>query len=371
MRWSRGVLLAGAFGAMSSARAQTWSLSAKPVLTIGSEAAAPEYQFNQVSHVRRLTDGRILVTMGPDIRYFDAGGKYAAKAGGRGQGPGEFQFIQDLLVLPGDTLLVLNFRNKVWLTSDGRFIRQELIQLGPLSEGGWFSEGAVLLPNGNLLAPQYRNEAIEPPPAGLHRPKLRYSILDLRSGAVTPLVTAGGLRQVSSRGGGGGVQPFSPHAQAAIGADRVYVGDNDAMFITQFTLDGIRQRDITINDRPVRLTQKMLDDYKNATIDMIGVDVARRERFERSWSEVPKPDRLPFWGSAIVDRSGNLWVSPAYGMPGLPTEWMIFDRMGRRTATLRMPARFTPKDIGTDFVLGVMRDEFGVETIRMYTLNRQ
>jgi hypothetical protein len=357
--------------AATHASAQTWSLAPRPTLSIGSEDTGPEYLFNRVEQVRQLGNGRILVTMGPDIRYFDAAGKYVGKAGGRGQGPGEFQYIQDLITLPGDTLLVLNFRNKVWLTADGKYIRQELVKVDPLMEGGWFSEGAFLLPNGNLLAHQYAQEQPGSVPTGLHRPVLRFTILDLRANAITPLITAGGLRQITDGRGGGGVQAFSPHAQNAIGADRIYVGDNDTTFISAFTLDGKPQGTITVAEKAVPVTAQALDAYRKATLDAIGNNAQRRAQFERGSNEVPKPKRFPYWGTALVDKAGNLWVSAPMTGYSSPLEWSVFNRAGRRIASITMPAGFTPKDIGADYVLGVARDDNGVESVRKYSLAKR
>ena len=202
--------------ALSPLRAQTWSISSQPLVSIGEVEGAPEYLLNRVAHARRLSDGRILVTMGPDIRFYDRQGKYLSKAGGRG--PGEFQYIQDVLVLPGDTLLMLNFRDKVWLTSEGKYVRQERMTLEPLALDGWFSEGATLLPNGNLLATQYARETPGAAPSKeLHRPRLRYSILSLATGKIQPLVEAGGLRQMRVGERGSTVQPFTPRARYANG----------------------------------------------------------------------------------------------------------------------------------------------------------
>jgi hypothetical protein len=345
----------------------TWSLAPQPAVVIGSNDRAPEYQFNLISHVRRLSDGRILVTMGPDIRYYDAQGRYVAKAGGRGNGPGEFQYIQALHLLPGDTMLVLSFRNRVWLTADGRYIRHDVIALDGLNGNGWFSEGGVLLPDGNLLAPLYRQE---PPSTArrtdLHRPDLRYAVYNIGTRGLTPLIDAGGIRQTAE-----GTQPFSPHAQHAIGTDRIYVGDNDTTFVHVFTLDGKPVTTFTVADKAIPVTARDLDDYHERAIEFAGNDPQRKARFEQQWNAVPKPKRFPYWGTMLVDREDNLWVSPPVGAVGVANEWIVFDRSGRRIARVRLPQLFTPHEIASDFVLGVQRDDLGVERIHLYALRRK
>lgn len=351
--------------------AQTWTLSERPIVTIGQVEGAPEYQFNQIANLRRLSDGRILVTMGPDLRFYDAQGKYLNKAGGRGRGPGEFQYVQDLHVLRGDTLLALNFRHKVWLTPQGVFVRQEQMTMDGLNRDGWFSEGASLLPNGHLLAMQYEQEKPnDPRMQQLHRPVLRYSLFDPSANVVTPLIVSGGLRQITIPGGrGGGVQAFTPHAQHAIGSDRVFVGDNDTTFIRSFTLDGRPLHTIKVANGAVRVTDADLNAARQRTLARIGDNQQRRAEYERSWADVPKPTRFPYWGTAMVDKVGNLWISDYATPRSGPRGWNVFSDEGRLLARVTMPDRFTPKEIGLDYILGVTRDEFDVEYVQLYRLS--
>src|SRR5690606_37163799 len=140
--------------------------------------------------------------------------------------------------VPGDTLLILHFRDKVWLAPDGSYIRQAAMDLSTLAADGWMSDGSVLLPNGNVLATQYDREEANRTGGGLHRPVLRYSVFDPARQQLKPLITAGGLRQIVEPGRGDGVQMFSPHAQHAIATDRLYAGDDDTTYISVYSLDG-------------------------------------------------------------------------------------------------------------------------------------
>lgn len=351
-----------------SAGAQSLALSPQPTLRIGSETS-PEYQFNRIQHLRRMSDGRILVTMGPDIRFFDAAGKYLAKAGGRGRGPGEFQYITDLFVMPGDTLYTMNVRTIVVLDRDGKFVRQVQPDLTPLQSGDWFSEGMVLLPNGNLLGPQYSRREGNARNPELHRPTLRYALLDLAKGQLVPLITTGGIAQKTTNGRSV-VMPFTPHGQHAIGADRVYVGDNDSTTIHAFTLDGKPAGSFVVADKARPVTAADLDRYKQSLLDWAEMNKRPRETVEQDWAITPKPSRMPYWGTALVDRTGALWISGPEARPATPTSWTVFDKSGRRLGALDVPAGFKPKDIGADYVLGIQVDDDGVETISMYALRR-
>ncbi len=365
----RLALLALALATPAIGQAQL-SLAPRPSVVIGTLDGDEMYQLHQVSHLRELSDGRILVAMGPDMRFFDRAGRFVSKAGGRGRGPGEFQYIQDLVVLPGDTLLALNFRDQVTLAPDGKYVRQKALDLAPLSSDGFFSEGANLLANGDLLAPQYKSESpADPPRSQLGRPLLRYVMFDVASGTVTRLLESGGLRQMMVGASNHAVQPFSPHAQVAAGRDRVYVGDNDTTFVLAFDLAGRPQGRITVADRPTPVTAQHLAASRQQALEWIGSDRARLERFEAGWSAVPKPTRFPYWGRLLVDRLGNLWVSSP-SIPDAPSTWTMFDRDGRRIGAVQMPLRFDPREIGPDHVLGVARDADGVEFVHRYALIR-
>lgn len=355
---------------VAGAQAQ-WSMSTQPVLHIGDDAS-PNYQFNRIRHLIRLSDGRVLATTGADIRFFDASGKYVSKAGGQGRGPGEFQYISSVLVMPGDSLMVLNLRSVVVLTPDGKFVRQSQLDFQPLGTAEWFAEDKFLLPNGNILAPQYSRVGANTSSPALHRPPLRYSILDLATGTVTPLHYGGGLAQQSLNGSRMTVvMPFTPHEQQAVGLDRVYVGDNDSTTIHAFTLDGKPVGKFVVADKAVPVTPADLEAEKQRQLEWATMNRQSVETFEQRWSLTPKPTRHPYWGTALVDRIGALWVSGPPRAGDTPVTWTSFDRNGKRLASITMPARFTPEDIGSDYVLGVQRDEDGVETIAMYSLRRR
>jgi hypothetical protein len=352
---------------ISAADAQVWTLSPAPILRIGDESA-PEYQFNRITHLKRLSDNRILATMGPDIRFFDANGKYLSKAGGRGRGPGEYQHISSLIVMPGDSLLTQNIRTVIVLDPQGKFIRQMEPDFAPLATGDWFTEGAVLLPNGNLLAPQYSRAGSNTRSTTLYRPPLRYSLLDIATGKVTPLHTSGGIAQKYVDGRPYSM-PFTPHAQAAVGTDLVYVGDNDSTRIHAFTLDGKPLGSITVADKAVPVTTAEMKAYEERAFEQVGQNGVTRQQVELRLANMPRPTRYPYWGTAFVDKTGTLWVSSPMRVD-VPMTWTAFDRAGKRVGSITVPRGFTPKDAGADYVLGVQRDDDGVESIVMYSLRR-
>jgi hypothetical protein len=366
MRLYANLIFAALVPTLTHAQTGSWSMSSTPIVSIGDESGDPNYSFTRIARLKRLSDGRILATTNSDIRFFDQKGKFSSRAGGRGRGPGEFEYIQDLIVLPGDTLLVLDVaRQQVWLTPQGKYVRRAALDFSPLTHDGWFSEGAWLLPDAQLLSMQFKNRENA---RELGRPPIRYTRFEPAARTVRPLIDLGGLRQITD-GRMGGVQAYSPDARVAIGADRIYAGDNDSTTINSFSLDGKFLSAIRVADRETPVTKAHLDDYRRRNLEFAGSDAGRLERFEWGWKNVPNPKRHPYWDRALVDKVGNLWIASPK-LPNTPESWSVFDRNGRKIASLTMPARFTAHEVGHDYVLGVAKDEDDVESIRMYSLNR-
>ena len=79
-------------------------------LTIGADPADPNYEFAVLAHVAVTGSGAVFVMAfdgrQPQIRRFDATGRFRGAVGRNGAGPGEYGFTQGMEVI-GDTLLVV------------------------------------------------------------------------------------------------------------------------------------------------------------------------------------------------------------------------------------------------------------------------
>jgi hypothetical protein len=51
--------------------------------------------------------------------------------------------------------------------------------------------------------------------------------------------------------------------------------------------------------------------------------------------------------------------------------WTVFDADGRMLGDIVFPTRFRPLHSGGDFVLGVWKDQLGVERVGMYGLEKE
>jgi hypothetical protein len=85
---------------------------------------------------------------------------------------------------------------------------------------------------------------------------------------------------------------------------------------------------------------------------------------------VELPERKPAYGRLIVDADDNLWVAEYERHRDAMNRWNVFDPDGRWLGAVSTPAGLMIHEIGSDYLLGVRRDEFDVEYVQLYELRR-
>lgn len=72
----------------------------------------------------------------------------------------------------------------------------------------------------------------------------------------------------------------------------------------------------------------------------------------------------------LVTRQGRIWSTPLFPPAPAASTWTVYDLEGREVATVELPGRFEPQDVGADYVLGRFRDELEINYIRLYGLEK-
>lgn len=369
------------------AEGEGWRVIEPPLAQIGVTEGDERYQLFEVGQATRLSDGTILVLNEgtQEIRFYDSQGQYLRRAGGRGQGPGEFTVLEFIAVVPGDTILAYNRipPQLVVLTADGSYVRTEAVPIpketktfvGIVMAAGMLS-GSRLVLNAHPIY-GFQVDFIDGP----NRAPVPVGIANVPLQRFDSIIAAPGFEALVQHWGNGGVRysqmPFHRAADILARDSSIWVAPNDDYTVRVHNADGRLVRLIRVQQAPVPVTSDHVASYKAAFYARY--PNADRAEFERSFAASPTPETLPAYEGIDVDRGGNLWVH-AYPLPGStgPDSVRVFGTDGRWLGDLELPRGIKrlgpgqpfPMEIGDDWILGIWTDELDVDYVRLYRLQK-
>jgi hypothetical protein len=351
----------------------SWYLEDTPTVAIGVAEGPEPYQLFRVFGAARLTDHRIVVGNAGsfELRLFDADGHFLGSAGRAGDGPGEFHIPYLLVRTPGDTLLVFDFSPQRITVYDGNL--SLLGTRAPRGTGnptfaaifGRLSSGMMVGVGSGSDEPAEQGSAYRP------AAYLRYSpdgdLLDTI--AMAPgwdtyrvEVTVRGQRGFSPQ-----TPPFGRVAQYTLYSDQILVGNGDTYEIQVFAEDGELRTLIRLDREPIAVTPEHVASYRKVRLAQLGSS-RFTPAWERAFADMPVASTLPAFDSLLADAEGNLWVRE-YQIDGHGArQWDVFDPGGRWLGTTTTPSGLHVFEIGSDYILGVSKDELGVERVQLYAL---
>ena len=365
-----GLLLAGLAacadrgGPSEAAEPSRWTAGPEPALSVGEVDGDPRYLFSEITGVRLFPDGAFAVSefSSRAIRVYDPEGRYARSMGGPGEGPGEFGDINHLDVLPPDTVLAYDV-SALRLT---RYLRDGTL-LGTTTmqpAGGWpevflgsYADGGMAIVS---LVPSPRGGSEIVPDRMVIG---RYA----SDGSLVAVVdTVPGIR----RAGGTAVVPFSPFMHAWLLDDSVYVTDGTEPVVDVLGAEGRIVRQIRLS-----IPRPDLD----AAWRVLRAELTARDRTQ--WIEDLAPgvaeEPVPVISASMVDQDGRIWLKhyePATDAAHLRSGamagglWTVVEADGQVVAEVELPDGFAPMDATGRSVVGVHRDDLGVERVRVFEL---
>jgi hypothetical protein len=356
----RSVLTAAAGVALmvgADARAQ----QAPSARALGNPSAVFDEPFSDIAGLRQLSDGRLLVSdrLEKAIRVLDPGGRYVDDVGSVGSGPGEYQIPGDLLPLPGDSTLLVDFGNMRLriIGPDGRIHRSTSMQQSYRSPDG--GSGVVMVmprtidARGRLYFDtrgSFTMDAEGPPDSSAivrwELESARFDTVGMLPNPALSSISMGGRGGVKMTSLGGG--PLSPRAGWIATRDGrtalVWPEPYHAEWISDA---GTRTAGAPVAYRPIRVT----DADKNAWAEGMGggavtvVSSSSTSGGNRSFT-MPKPDpddmdwpeyKPPFQPRGLwAAPDGSLWVQ-RYVRVGAPEEFDVFDGSGNLADRIVFP----------------------------------
>ena len=355
-----------------------WTIDTVPLIDLGARQDDPHEEFSGTVAPRRLGDGQIVVaTSGAsELRFFDSTGVWIRSVGRAGQGPGEFQSLGWLAVGPGDTLRTYDWslRRLSVFTPAGTFVRSYLLASPGVERGAIpravLADGTILVSGTPFIRPGH--------PSGVARdtaPLLLYGM----TGAVVDSFGRFPGSEALIEGTENSVTvmdcPFGKDLAIAVPRtyDAIYLGSEDAPEVTVWTPTGHLTRILRWQAPPVAVTDKDRTAYLESMTQ--GARPGQEEfqrRLQRMVQQAALPLQKPAYAGLVPGSNGTIWIQ-TYTAPDLiaATPFQVFDSTGQWLGTLTLPARFTARQIGEDFILGTWQDRDDVDHVRLYRLSRR
>lgn len=353
-RDSAGILIAENTGLPSTE--DSWVVEAEPYLSIGGVSAAPPAQFTVVTQATRFGDGRLVVLENEtsELRFFDAEGEHLRTTGGRGEGPGEFQYASTFARLPGHTLLVEAIDRYISFASNGDYVGEWRIDSSDLiARKRAACSPSALLADGSLF-----HCAVGRPEVG-DRWGSRLVAQLLRAtpdGTEVPLGFYVGADE--------GVL-FSSGTWIASGGSPMIVAivNNPEYSVEVWSPEGRMMRIIRRLDGRRTPTDREVE----AAMEM----AMRPPPMGPARARPDIPDLVPASFGLTVGSQGDIWIRRA-PLRGMQDESLFdaFDQEGRFRGQVRFDGYFWLYEVGDDYLLGARFDEMGVPHIQLHRLVR-
>jgi hypothetical protein len=345
----------------------------RPRLDLGAGTKDDEI-FSWIAAVRRQQSGLLLVaTLEPiQVRVFDAEGRLRSTLGRKGRGPGEYLDLSELMVMPTDSLVVLDrmSRRLTVLGPDGTYAASA--SLTPPFPTPQFDVSVLSLGDGTLLIgfAEITATAPSPQPVAVYQHVGRYTTRGVLVQSIGRFFVGEYFLQATPRHVAGGSafwdRAFSRRGVLLAYDGAIYFSDASALEVRRLDLAGrlIELHRLAVPLVPV--TPAMITRYRADALAK--ASPADRSVEERRVAEMPYPEQLPAFRRSAVDARGRIWLQQyAYPQPA-PNRWWVLDPATREARTVLLPDRFVPHAIGRSEITGTWEDDDDVEHVRVYAL---
>jgi hypothetical protein len=327
--------------------------------------SSPDASFTVIPRVAVDSRGNIYVpdTYRQRVTVLAPDGRLLRTIGRRGSGPDEFQSLQSLQILPGDSLLAYDpslGRVSVFAPDSGR--SAYTTTFGPRLKGGPPWQVQRTQANDGLVA-LFRPGFAFVPGADFSNRRDHVRLLELDGSAQRDLVT---FPSKSFLVAGTSItpHPFGHEGFAKLDQqDRLHVVWSDSLAVTTYDLEGNRLASFRLDYRPPAITST---DVENAAMRF-------SDQGRQGFSAVLQdslPVRWPAVRDVLIDDSNRIWLALS-GPLTAPVEWIALSAEGAYLGSMLAPAGSDVRLIRSDGTVYAQRlDENDVPHVVVYRMVR-
>lgn len=348
-------------------------IDAAPTLSVGVVTGDTLQIFDRVVTPFVLPDGRLVVPLdgSRDIRVFTPEGDFVYRLGGEGEGPGEFMSLSaawprgdTIEAFDGELRRLTRFlpdASVATVSIPGGSFPDMSLGVGPM-EGGWALGGVAAGGPGQ-------------------RDRIEIHHFGRNGGHLGALDSAGGIVRYAAAGYGG-PEPLSPRAVFASDGTRLYLGDTLEPLIRRVGSAGVPAGEVAWEPTESQSVQAALEQVIDQTVSRAPADQRSPTR-QRLEAAVVSTELSVFW-DFLPDPEGFLWVQPyeplahAFDLGGTYVggtagegAWRVFTVEGHDAGTIAIPVGLVVTQIGPSVVVGIHRDDLGIESVRVHRLRRE
>lgn len=374
--------------------AEAWSLSAEPVVEIGS-GVDPDVALFRVTAVTPLDGGRVAVGTNapPQVLVFERDGTLGTTLGQEGDGPGEFSSVWSVVPLDPDSIAVWDAdRRRISVfTGAGRYVREvDLSAIAPLTamaapDAGSNAGLTRLLPSTSGAWVLFGEGVLTSDPRpGVIRPELPAYRITTGGEELATFGPFPGMEWFHGGPAGALPLPFGARTYGTTAGDVLVVGTAEATELRIFARTGELARIVRWPDRDRTVRGPFLSSWSHM---VEGAEPGIGDLVE----SVPRRERFPAYEGVVATDTGEILVGEYAGPVGIwplrradhgpealqperrvpARRWLVFDPDGALAATVSTPEGFEPYAVREGRVWGVYSDELDVESIRAYELSRR
>lgn len=348
-----------------------WRIGPEPAVSIGAPEGAEPYLLYWVSDAEMRPDGRIVVANGGtnELRVFDPAGQHLETWGGAGEGPGEFLGLSQIARWRGDSLVAWysqgrsisvfddsgTFGRSLTLRTAGTESWRQPRPLAPRPEGTILS---VNDPEGEdtAVVEIWRADGTRAASLGSHP-----------SSEVTVETNADGNPELSW-------PAYGRELRVTPWGELVVISPTSRYEIRAFRADGSLARIVRrehVSRAPDEADLAAYVEWQMSALESVLPASALPEARE-SLESTRLAETFPAFASIMSDAVGHLWVQEYdYPREARPAPlWSVYDPEGRLLGFVETPRNLALHEIGEDYILGSTSDDFDVEYVQLWPLDR-